>query len=208
MSGKTTIKHLWFDFSDTIASVNREEYNKVLYSAYAEVLKTEATPELAQDFEKQFKIHKSNSGVFVALGKSVGFLSEELSAVAPEKIYKLADKNMPAVIKKLREILPVSIFSNTKLDTLLPALGLDLNWFTHILGPKMIQKPKPAPDGFYKMIELSKCRPNEILYIGDDVEKDLIPAKREGILTGLLWKESAEADYCFNDFEAILKFFK
>ncbi len=94
------------------------------------------------------------------------------------------------------------------MDKILPALGISLDWFTHVLGPDRIKKPKPAQDGFIKMIELSKVEPKNILYVGDDVHKDLVPAKQVGIITGLLWSESVEADFCFKDFSAILHFIR
>lgn len=79
--------------------------------------------------------------------------------------------------------------------------------FTHVISAGMIKEPKPALDGYYKMIEFSVLPPNEILYIGDDVGKDVLPAKQVGILTGLMWSKSDEADYCFGGFEEILNIF-
>ena len=116
----------------------------------------------------------------------------------------LADTKIPDVFQGLRRLVPISIFSNNKLNIILPALGIDTKWFAYVLGPDQVKNPKPALDGFRKMIELSEAEPSEILYVGDDVHKDLLPAKALGIKTGLLWKESEEADYCFKDFQAIL----
>ena len=94
------------------------------------------------------------------------------------------------------------------MDGTRPTLDIQLGWFTHILGPDVVKNPKPALDGFHKMVELSNVPAEAILYIGDDVEKDLVPAKQVGMQTGLLWKESQEADYCFKDFSHILESFK
>ncbi len=69
----------------------------------------------------------------------------------------------------------------------------------------MLERPKPALDGFYKIIELSKISAKEILYIGDNIEKDIKPAKQVGLLTGLIWQKSDEANYSFEKFEDILK---
>jgi FMN phosphatase YigB (HAD superfamily) len=57
------------------------------------------------------------------------------------------------------------------------------------------------------MIELSKIPAQEILYIGDDVGKDVKPAKQVGVKAGLMWKKSDEADYSFENFEDILDIF-
>ena len=73
------------------------------------------------------------------------------------------------------------------------------------LLPDEVKKPKPALDGFRLVIELSKLPPENILFIGDSVEKEVLPAKSLGILTGLIWSFSPEADYCFNSFQEILE---
>lgn len=205
MNKPTFIKHIWFDFSDTIAHIDRSVYNKILYSSYAKAVGEEVNEELKQEYSEALQKHKSNSAVFASLGFPADHLADCISVVDPKKLYTLADKNIPDIIKHLKGILPVSIFSNNKLGTILPALGIDTKWFTHILGPNDVKKPKPALDGFHKMVELSGVKPAEILYIGDDVHKDLLPAKKVGIITGLLWKKSDEADYCFKDFRAVLE---
>lgn len=198
------IKHLWLDFSDTIAHINREELGNIVYAAYAEQVGKSVTPELINEYKALVEQHKSNSAVFASLGLPSSFLADMTSGVDPRRLYQLTDVRIPEVVPQLKELIPVSIFSNNRLDTLLPALGLELQWFTHILGPDEIQKPKPDLEGFYKMVELSRVPAREILYVGDDIEKDLVPAKKIGIMTGLLWKESREADYCFADFQDIL----
>ena len=200
-----SIKHIWFDFSDTIGRIDRDLYNEILYSAYAKAVGKEVSDNLKQEYVKEFEKYKSNSAVFTSLGLPAGHLADCISVVEPKRLYSLTDKDIPNVIKQLKDILPVSIFSNNKLTVILPALGIDTKWFTHILGPDDIKNPKPALDGFYKMIELSNIEPSQILYIGDDVNKDLLPAKKIGIKTGLLWKESVEANYCFKDFRSILE---
>lgn len=198
------IKHLWFDFSDTIARINKEESEKIFHSSYATTVGKELTPELIHEYKELVKQYKSNSAVFASLGLPATFLADQTSKMDPHKIYQLIDAHIPEVVQKLKDIVPVSIFSNNRLDTLLPALSLELEWFTHILGPDAVKKPKPDLEGFNKMIELSGVPADEILYIGDNVEKDLVPAKKVGIATGLLWAQSSEADYCFADFQDIL----
>ena len=203
MKDNLPIKHIWFDFSDTIGLINREIYNEILYESYGKAVGKTVDDELKKEYAEEFKKYKSNSAVFTSLGLPAGHLADCISVVNPKKLYSLTDPEIPDVMKKLRTILPISIFSNNKLDVILPSLGVSLEWFTHILGPDDVSKPKPALDGFYKMIELSGVQPSEILYIGDDVHKDLVPAKTVGIVTGLLWKEDSEADYCFKNFRAI-----
>ncbi len=200
------IRHIWFDFSDTIAHINKEERSKLAYKAFAEVQKkTEITSDLIAEYEKHLEKHnKSNSAVFHSLGMPAHYWSDRLNAADPKKIYSLIDPEIPDVLKKLKDILPISIFSNLELKNVLPSFGIDPGWFTHIISSKDVQKPKPALDGFYKMIELSGVPQGTILYIGDEPGKDVAPAKHVGILAGILWRKSPEADFCFEKFRDIL----
>ncbi|HEY4522056.1 MAG TPA: HAD family hydrolase [Candidatus Paceibacterota bacterium] len=200
------IRHLWFDFTDTIAAMDKTAFDDLIYSAYSEVVKKPVTDELVNEYKEQLGRHKSNSAIFTSLGMRAGYLSDK--AQDRSGLYHLTDPHVPKVIAQLKDLLPVSIFSNSRLDATLPTLDIQLGWFTHILGPDVVKNPKPALDGFHKMVELSNVPAEAILYIGDDVEKDLVPAKQVGMQTGLLWKESQEADYCFKDFSHILESFK
>jgi FMN phosphatase YigB (HAD superfamily) len=71
----------------------------------------------------------------------------------------------------------------------------------------MIKEPKPALEGFYKMIGLTREPAENILYIGDSLEKDIRPAKQVGLKTGLIWSQSNEADYSFKKFDDVLSLF-
>lgn len=207
MKNHPPIKHIWFDFSDTIGRINRNISNKILYELYAGAVGKEVNDELKKECAAAFEKHKSNSAIFTSLGFPAGYLADAMNVVPPNELYSLTDPEIPEVIQKLQNVFPVSIFSNNRMDSILPALGVNLNWFTHILGPRDVKKPKPDLEGFRKMVEVSQVLPGEILYIGDDVHKDLMPAMEVGITTGLLWKESEHADYCFTSFRAILEHF-
>lgn len=206
MTDQKSIRHVWFDFTDTIAAMDRAAFENIVYTAYSDVVKKPITPELIVEYKALVKEKKSNAAAFASLGLPSSFLSDH--ANDRRGLYHLTDSNIPRVIGQLKDKFPVSVFSNTRLDTILPDLGIELTWFTHLLGPDTVKNPKPALDGFNKMIELSRIPANQILYIGDDVEKDLSPAKQVGIQTGLLWKESNDADHCFKDFIAIAEFFE
>lgn len=204
MTGKN-IKHIWLDFSETIALLHKEEHDKLRYEAYSSATGKELTPDLIDEYEELYRKYKnSNAAIFKSLGLPTAYWSKRVNSISPGKLYRLAQENIPEIINKLRHIVPVSIFSNIQLEDVLPALGINTEWFTHILSSAILTEPKPALEGFYKMVELSQLPPDEILYIGDDVGKDVIPAKTVGLKTGLIYKASTEADYCFDNFEAIL----
>ncbi len=203
------IKHIWFDFSDTMAFLNKEAHDNLRYETYASVINKGVTPELISEYEALYqKNNKSNAAIFRSLGKSAGYWSSVVNQVDPNKLYKLADANIPFILKEIKNIVPISIFSNIELERILPALGIDLSLFTHILSSAQLKEPKPALEGFYKVIELSHLPGVEILYIGDDVGKDVLPAKKVGLKTGLMWAISDQADYSFESFKDVLEMTK
>ncbi len=205
---KNTTQHIWFDFSETIAFRKKERHDRLRYESYAEVVGKPVNDELISEYENLYKKHNhSNAAIFRSLGQTSNFWSERVNSVEPSELYELADESIPHVLQKVKEIVPISIFSNIQPGKILTALNINPNWFTHIISAGMVKEPKPALDGFYKMIELSELPSQEILYIGDDIGKDVRPAKHIGVKSGLMWKKSDEADYSFNNFEDILGIF-
>ena len=200
-----SVKHIWFDFSETITRSNNEAHARLRHAAYAEIIGRPVTPELVREYDALIKKHKSHSAVFMSLGKPAGFWSERISSYGGKDLLRLADPESPKVFQALKKVLPISIFSNVRVRGLLPVLGIDPMWFTHILGPDEIKNPKPALEGFYRMVELSGVPSENILYIGDSMEKELMPAKSVGVQTGLMWSESPEVDYSFKNFDDILQ---
>ena len=203
------IRHIWFDFSETLAFINKEAHDKLRYESYAKVIDKPVTAELIEEYEKLYKEHnRSNAAVFRSLGFSSNYWSEQINSVDPRLFYYLADESIPSVLDLVRKNIPISLFSNVQLDKVLTSLSINPDWFIHILSSGMVKEPKPALDGFYKIIELSNLPADEILYIGDDVGKDVIPSKTVGVKAGLIWKESEEADYSFKTFGEILELIK
>lgn len=203
------IKHIWFDFSDTIASINRAEHNKLKYSTYALVLGRQNDAQLKAEFDQQYELHHhSISDIFHSLGKPAGWWSSRLAAIEPSKLFKLIDDDIPVLLQRIGQQMPISIFSNINLGQVLPALGIEPGWFAHILSSGMVGRPKPALDGFYQIIELSHLKADEILYIGDHVTKDIEPAQKVGLKAGIVWSRSKQADYNFKTFNDILKLAK
>jgi len=205
---KQSIKHIWFDFSETIASPNKDLHNKLRYETYALAVGKPVTPDMEKEYEALFAKHMSNSAVFTALGFDAGYWSERISSIDPKMLLTLTDKDIPSVLDQLRKIVPISMWSNIHAAKILPALGIDPKWFTHFLSPDEVKNPKPALDGFKLVIERSNIPPEHILFIGDSLEKEIRPAKSLGIQTGLIWSDSSEADYCFHSFKEILEIVK
>jgi len=79
-------------------------------------------------------------------------------------------------------------------------LGADATLISADLGVE-----KPSPDFFQKLCEAAGVAANEVLYVGDRVDNDVLPAKSAGLHTALIrrgpwgylqaeWPQAAEAD--------------
>lgn len=200
------IKHIWFDFSDTLTFINEERHRRLRYESYAEAKGVPMSEKVVAEYEQLRTKYHSHSAVFCSLGLPGSYWLERIASVAPEELYRLADLNIPKGLSEIGKLIPISLFTNVKPGPILQALGIDRSIFRHIVEGGMVKAPKPALEGFYKMIDLTGLPAKEILYIGDDVEKDIRPAKTVGIQAGIVWNKSNEADYQFEKFEDILAF--
>ncbi|NOS66745.1 MAG: HAD family hydrolase [Candidatus Peribacteraceae bacterium] len=198
------IQHVWFDFSDTLAFIT-DAHRTLLYQSFADAVGEPVSPAVIEKFKELHKKYNSHSAVFtVGLGLLPGYWADCVQSADPATLYTLADPHLPQVLEQLHSLVPVSIFSNMRMETLLPAIGLKKEWFTQCLSGSEFKNPKPALDGFYKMIELSNLPPEHILFIGDSVQKEILPAKKVGMMTGIVWSTAPEADFSFCNFEEIL----
>jgi len=206
------IKHVWFDLEGTLSIFTTEfhdAHNELRYKTYAAVVKKPITEELKQEYETLYKKYGSNSAVFRHLGLPSDYWQTYSNTLDAVKFYK-PEPQVYRTLEKLKDIIPISIFSNVKSERImrtLTAIGVSPAWFTYLLTGDDIRERKPALDGFRVMIEKSKLSPQEILYVGDRVDVDIKPAKLVGMKTCLLWGKSDEADYSFESFEDILGIF-
>lgn len=207
------IKHIWFDMQGTLI-VHTPEFNEahdgLLHKAYAEAIGKPLTDEVKKEFKDLYEQKSTNSALFASLGLPYEYWQNLFNTLDETKFYK-PEAKVFGTLEKLKDILPISIFSNSQLSRILSsleAIGVDPAWFTHIISADDIREPKPALEGFLLMIEKSQLLPGEVLYVGDRVEGEIVPAHRVGVQTALVWDESEKADYSFRSFEEILDIVK
>ncbi|MGQ9514282.1 MAG: HAD family hydrolase [Thermoproteota archaeon] len=115
-----------------------------------------------------------------------------------DRWYKTAEKNVRAmpkasyVLKKLRSMgYQTGIITNADWNVVIPNLrraGL-LDLIDYKVVSSKIGAYKPQLRLFKEAIAVSKLRPEEIIYIGDSFEKDMMPAKRIGMNVLLFCRE-------------------
>lgn len=203
------IKHIWFDLAGTLYK-ETDEFNQVhdrfRYETYGKLLGISDPAQAKAEFLKAYEKAGSNSAVFRALGKPSNFWMNTLNDMDFTAVLK-PDPDVYETIARLKDLIPISIFTNfdtTRLANLLAHLKISIDDFTYVISGDDIKERKPALDGFHAMIEKSKLPANEVLYVGDRVAVDVLPAKQLGIKTCLLYGDSPEADYQFNNFREIL----
>jgi HAD superfamily hydrolase (TIGR01549 family) len=202
------IKHLWFDFSDTIASPDENQHAQLRYSTFARLKYSKDSPALRREYDKLYKKYGSHSNVFVQTFNLDGsFWPSQVDKVARNGYYHLLDDDIPEVLNKLSKMLPISIFSNIDTELILKDLGIDVDIFTNIFSSSGLRYPKPHPDGYKHIVKLSNLPAAQVLYIGDMEQKDIIPANSVGLKTGIIWNSSKVADYNFTNFKDILELF-
>ncbi|HTE22118.1 MAG TPA: HAD family hydrolase [Candidatus Limnocylindria bacterium] len=207
------VKHVWFDLDGTLTVHTpefHEAHNQLRYETYAKVVKRPVGGALKAEFEELYKKHGSNSAVFRSLGLPSDYWQHYFNSLDETKYFK-PSQEINDTLKQLKQIVPISVFTNVKLERLtatLKAIEIDPAWFTVLLTGDDIKERKPALDGFHLMIERSKLPPENLLYVGDRVDVDVKPAKAVGIQTCLLYSSSPEADYCFMSFKDILSVFE
>ena len=206
------IKHIWFDFEGTLTK-RTDEFNRIhdelRYKTYSEAVKKPLTNELKKEFDALYRKHGSNSAVFRHLGFESDYWQKKYCTIDKKYLY-MPIREIIETLKKLKSIVPISLYTNLKMDEILLSLKIikiEKSWFKFILSGDDVKERKPKLDGFYEMIRKSALPPEEIMYVGDRIKVDVIPAKKLGMKTCLVWAKSNEADYSFEKFENILSIF-
>jgi FMN phosphatase YigB (HAD superfamily) len=208
-----TINHVWFDVNGTLA-LYTDEYNaahdKLRYETYAEATGRQVDSDLKTEFEKLYEKQGSNSMVFRSLGFPSDYWMKRFNQLEENFMYE----SLPEIchtLEKLKDIVPISIFTNNSLagtSKILAEINVNRNWFTHLVTGDEVSERKPSLYGYKLAVEKSKLPAEENMYVGDRVNADIRPAKAVGMQTCLVYSQSDEADYCFDRFDKILSLFE
>ncbi len=182
-------------------------HKELLHKTYAHAVGKPLTDGLIEEFETLYKQQSTYSALFTSLGLPSDFWQNHFTALKEEDFYSPEPK-ITDTLKKLKNILPISLFTNAssaRARTSLKIVEINPDWFTRFLSGDEVKERKPALEGYRLIIEKSGLPANKILYVGDRIQADIIPARTVGMQTALVWGESTEADYSFRNFEDILK---
>jgi putative hydrolase of the HAD superfamily len=87
------------------------------------------------------------------------------------------------VLKQLRPRFELAVISNFdgRLRLILQNLGIP-EYFAHVFISSELGVDKPDPEIFRRALKLIDLKPNEVLHVGDDPERDWKAAKEAGLL--------------------------
>ncbi len=206
----TPIKHLSFDLGNTLVRENPDfvkTHNELKYQTYAEAIKQPLTDHLRHEFDEKLEKFATTSALFASMGFPSDHWQNRFNTLDRSQVYYF-DQTIWETMRKLNQLIPLSIFTTIKKDAAYETLKiakLDPSLFQFIISGDDTPNRKPALDGFKLVIEKAKLPAENILYVGDRVNADIIPAKKTGMQTCLVFGESSEADYCVQDFEKLLE---
>ncbi len=132
--------------------------------------------------------------------KSLGVKPEDIGFLSPQMllIYRKGLKEAYTKNPRNREIAEtfeflrnrgksLNVFSNERgyvLPTEMKWIGVE-KYLDNTVASEDVCLSKPDPRVYEYMIKLSKTKPENIVYVGDEPERDIIPAKKFGLKTVL-----------------------
>jgi HAD superfamily hydrolase (TIGR01509 family) len=164
------------------------------------------TKEEALKFQKIFVQAMKNSNSWEDLGNEIIKL-----------IFKKEDKERGEKLSQfLKENLNYQLFDDAKEVFDLPHQKailteaphflfshLNLEKYFQIFTPKETKFSKPDERAFLTVLNFFKVKPKETLMIGDEIERDLIPAKKLGMETILIDRENKIKDAQFKKISSL-----
>jgi HAD superfamily hydrolase (TIGR01509 family) len=190
-------KLIIFDLNGTLVFMGTEKKPEEFFKFYQSLGIKVNTKEEILNFTKIFTRAMENSSNWEDLGNEIIKLAfkkedkekgERLSQFLKENLnYRLFDDakevlDLPYQKAILTEA-PHFLFSH-----------LNLEKYFRIFTPKETKFSKPDERAFLKVLNFFKVKPEEALMVGDEIERDLIPAKKLGMEAILIDRENKIKD--------------
>jgi len=205
------IKGICFDVSETLL-IRDDEFNKQLQELRHNLYK-DATGAIdpKTDYESAYEKAGSHSAVFSQLGLPINYWQSQIHELDDNYTYE-PNKAINTTLHTLYDRkYPLYVCTNrTKIGIMKKLKSIDINtdWFAGFVTNESMSKPKPDQAAFKSVIEIANLPSQQILFVGDRVETDILPAKAVGMQTCIVWSSSDKADYSAPDFSEILEIVK
>lgn len=196
------IKAIGWDLDGTLypASV---ELSSSIHKKYIETVAKKCNLDLLKakkEFEKRYKKIGSHTKTLNSFGVDGNeFFRKFWDEVRLEDFIKI-DKGIEEMfgrLSKKRHFIITNSNTHKQIKRKLSLIGIDYGLFEVVVSSFDVGVNKPSLKPFMVALKKLKIEPSEVMYIGDREKTDIIPAKRAGMRTCLVWGESREADISF-----------
>lgn len=177
-----SIKAVFFDVGETLVSETEH------WGHWADILKIPRMTFFAA-FGYLIQTNQHHRKIFELFGttREQAMLERERLAIAPREI-ELTDFYPDAILclqdlQKAGFLVGISGNQPEHTESILRELGIPCNYLASSASWG-VEKPDPA--FFKRIIDLTKLEPGQIVYVGDRLDNDILPAKALGIKTVFL----------------------
>jgi HAD superfamily hydrolase (TIGR01509 family) len=201
-------KLIIFDLIGTLVSPGSKKRPEEFFEFYLSLGINPKIKEKTLEFQKVFVQAMKNS-------KSWEDLGEEIAKAIFKKEYKEKGRKLSQFLK---ENLNYRLFDDAKEIFDLPYQKailtesphflfshLNLEKYFQIFTPKETKFSKPDERAFLTVLNFFKIKPEEALMVGDEIERDLIPAKKLGMDVILIDRKNEMKDYQIPKIDSLAK---
>ncbi|MDO8509338.1 MAG: HAD family hydrolase [Nanoarchaeota archaeon] len=210
------IKAIGFDLDETLYAPNEEINERIRNEIAKRILQNK--PDLGNIknarnlYETNYKKWKSGSLTLkkLKLENPEQIMHECLSNANVINLIK-EDPILTIILNKIKEKYELFLLTGSPSETSMEKIkkiGININIFNNLIfGNTFPEAKKIDSTMFQNFLKTSKYKPDEHVYIGDNLKTDILPAKSQGMKTIYLGNEIQEADYCIKDIYEIEKLF-
>jgi len=205
------IKLIIFDFDNTLVNTRKATVKalKYIYKKIKPKISFRNFLEICDNFEKNYNFKRREWFYF--------FVKNWKKAKELEKIYwEIVMKNTKVfkgvreTLKKLKRKYKIVLLTLTdgkkgiKMKRI-KKLRLDKYFDKIYIGMENVKEYKPKVSAFKKILKDFKVKPEEVVMIGDNYERDILPAKKLKIFT-VSFRKRNKADKVIKDFKSLIEF--
>ena len=207
------IKMIGFDLDGTLYP-NNKEIGRLMKKKQMDLVAAKlklSRYKAEYEFNKVLKKLKSNTKSLDYLGiDGLKFCLDFWDNTNLSK-YIHKDDALKNMLLKLKKQVRFSIFSNSNkishIKKKLSLIGIPSNIFNPIVSSVDIGCNKPDLKAFKGYIKKTNLKPHQILYIGDRVNVDIVPAKKAGMRASVVYDVSFESDLSLQKPHDLINYF-
>lgn len=183
---------LVWDFDGTLYKPNNELWHDVRESEYRVIAEHTHWPreKVLKEFEAKHAPGTSATEAVATLsGITTVSAANEMETYYDRTKYLTRDNKLIELFSKLTGFRHLLLANGVRknIEKAIIALGLTPTLFETIVTSELTGVNKPNPEPFEHVLGFTKFSPEQHLMIGDRIEIDLVPAKKLGMNTCLVW---------------------